>query len=221
MNLEDLRAGASVVSRDDHKLGTLSRFVINKDTYALTHLVVDTGVWRSGDWKNGWGLSHDRVIPLGVLERTTADELHLTMSGDEFKDHSVDYIDEGFAPIQDWEPGRLDASDIARITSSLPGEPGPYFMYETEAHAPDEVDIAKDAPVWRMQPHEKIGEVERIIFDEASKRVTDLVIKRGWFFSKEVVLPIARVTEVLPVGVVRVDIDDAALDALVEYQSPD
>ena len=217
MNPEELRLGASVVSRDGHKLGNLSRFVVNKDTYALTHIVIDTGLLRSGDWKNAWGLSHDRVIPLGVLSSATPDEIALTMTGDEFKDLSVDYIDEGFAPMGDLQPGRIDSSDIARITSSFPGEPGPYLMYEVEAHAPDEVNIPKDAPVWRMNPHEKIGEVERVLLDERTSRVVELVIKRGFVFTKEVRLPITYVTEVIGDGIVRVDIDDVALKALAEF----
>jgi sporulation protein YlmC with PRC-barrel domain len=217
MSLEELRLGASVLSRDGHKLGQLSRFVVNKQTYALTHIVIDTGLWRSGDWKNGWGLSHDRVVPLGVLDRASSDEVHLTMTGDEFKDLSVDYIDEGFAPIQDWEPGRLDPSDIARFTASIPGEPGPWFFYETEARAPDEVDIPRDAPVWRVRPHEKIGEVERVLVDGVTSRVSELVVRRGFLFSKEMRLPVRYVTEVIGDGIVRVDIDDAALAALAEF----
>lgn len=221
MNLEELRLGATIVSRDGHALGNLSRFVVNKDSYAVTHIVIDTGLLRSGDWKNAWGLSHDRVVPLGVLDNAGPEKISLTMTGDEFKDLSVDYIDEGFASIQDWAPGRIDASDIARITSSFPGEPGPYFMYQTEARTPDEVDIPKDARVWRMRPHEKIGEVERAIIDEATSKVSELIIKRGFLFSKEVRLPISYVTEVIGDGIVRVDIDDDALKALAEFHEQD
>ena len=55
--LEDLHAGASVVSRDGHKVGTLRRFVVRKDDLVLTHIVVDTGIFRSGDWNGAIGLS--------------------------------------------------------------------------------------------------------------------------------------------------------------------
>jgi uncharacterized protein YrrD len=68
-----------------------------------------------------------------------------------------------------------------------------------------------------MRPHEKIGEVERAIFADGSTRVSELVIKRGFIFSKEVRLPIEYVTEVIGDGIVRVDIDDAALHALAEF----
>jgi hypothetical protein len=48
--LDDLHADASVLSRDGHKVGVLKRFVVRKDDLVLTHVVVDTGIFRSGDW---------------------------------------------------------------------------------------------------------------------------------------------------------------------------
>jgi sporulation protein YlmC with PRC-barrel domain len=222
MKLEDLHLGASVVSRDGRKLGSLSHFVINRDTLALTHVVVDTGILRSGTplWEGGWGLSHDRVVPLGVVQQADSREVRISMSADEFRDHSVDYIDEHFDRMPDAKPGWPDASDVRRIASSIPGEPGPYMLHETEAHAPDEVDIRRDSPVWRLNPHEKIGEVERVIFDDDTKKVSALVIRRGFVFQHDVVLPIASVVEVVA-DIVRVELDDAALKQLAPYHADD
>ncbi len=218
MILEELRPGVSVISNDDHKLGTLSRFVIDKASLKLTHIVIDTGILRSGEslWKGGWGLSHDRIVPLGVLAAAASDEVRLTMSADEFKDLSVDYIEEYAEPIPDLEPGRFDLSDIARLATSIPGEPGPYMMFEARAQAPGETEIKKDSPVWRMNPHEKVGEVEGLIFDEATQKVSALVVRRGFLFTKEVVLPIADVVEVAA-DVVRIDMTDAQLTHLAEH----
>ena len=222
MKLEDLRPGASALSSEGHKLGTLSRFVVRKEDLKLTHIVVDTGILRSGEalWKGGWGLSHDRVVPLGVLESASSDEVRLTMTADEFRDLSVDYIEEHFAPIADDEPGRLDMSDVRRLASSIPGEPGPVFMYETMAIAGNAVDIRKDSPVWRMQPHQKIGEVERVLIDEDTSKLVSLVIRRGHVFTKDVVLPAKYIVEVVA-DIVRVEIGDDPLHRLAEYHADD
>src|SRR5439155_11749909 len=72
---EDLHAGASVVSRDGHKVGTLTRFVVRRDDLVLTHVVVDTGVFRSGDWNGAIGLSHDRLLPLAAITASSEDEV--------------------------------------------------------------------------------------------------------------------------------------------------
>jgi len=218
----DLHAGADVVSRDGHKLGTLSRVVVNKDTLKLTHVVVDTGILRSGKplWEGGWSLPHDRVVPLAALREAGSDRIELTMTADEFRDHSVSYDTEVFKPMPDLKPGRLDTSDLQRFVTSLPGEPGPFVITDVMAKATDEVDIKKDSPVWRLNPHEKIGEVERVIVDEPSRKVTALVIKRGFVFSHEVVLPVRHVVEVVEAlgGIVRIDMDDEALKQLPEFR---
>lgn len=218
MKLEDLRLATSVISADGHKLGTLGRFVITKDTFKLTHIVVDTGILRSGEplWKGGWGLSHDRVVPVGVVRDADASNVHITMTADEFKDLSVDYVQEHFEQMVDQHPGWPDMSDVRRLLASMPGEPGPYLLHEVRAIDPSEIEIKKDSPVWRLNPHKKIGEVDSLIYDAETKKVTDLVIRRGHVFTKDVVLPIRFVVEVVA-DIVRVDIDDDALKGLPEF----
>lgn len=222
MKLEDLRIGADVVSGEGHKLGTLSKFVVREDGYRLTHVVVDTGILRSGEplWKGGWGLSHDRVVPIAAVSGATSERITLSMSADEFRDHSSDYEEEYFQAMPDVEPGRVDLGDVARFASSLPGEPGPWVMLEQRELAPGEVEIPKDAPVWRLNPHQKIGEVERVIIDDGTRDVVGIVIKRGHFFAKEVVLPVSAVVEVVA-GIVRADIGDDDLKELPEFRAPD
>lgn len=221
MQLEDLRIGADVVSSDGHKLGTLSKFVVREGEHRLTHVVVDTGILRSGEplWKGGWGLSHDRVIPLLGVEGATSDTVTLTMAADEFRDHSVDYEEEYFEPMPDSDAGRLDLGDLARFASSIPGEPGPWVMLDRRALAPGDVEIPKDAPVWRLQPHQKIGEVERVMVGEGGG-ISGVVIKRGHLFAKEVVLPVHAIVEIVA-GIVRVDLDDDALKGLPEFRAAD
>jgi len=222
MNLEDLRLDASVVSADGHKLGKLSRFVFDTRSLKLTHVVVDTGILRSGEalWKGGWGLSHDRLIPIAAVKTATSDEIRITMSGDEFREFSIDFSEEYFTPITDGESGRPDLSDLARFATSIPGEPGPYLMRETHAVPAGEVDIRADSPVWRLNPHEKIGEVERVLLDDDSGKINALVIKRGRVFTKDVVLPAEYLVEVVA-EIVRVQIDDDALKQLREFHAED
>ena len=95
-------------------------------------------IFRSGEplWKGGWGMSHDRIVPLAAVASATSHRVELTMTGDEFKEHSVDYEQEYFTTMPDLEPGKIDAGDLARLSSSIPGEPGPYIMLETRALAP-------------------------------------------------------------------------------------
>jgi sporulation protein YlmC with PRC-barrel domain len=222
MNLEDLRLGAAVVSGDGHKLGHLSRFVIDTESKRLTHIVIDTGIFRSGEalWKGGWGMSHDRIVPFGAVASVTSDEIRITMSAGDFKDLSADYQEEYFVRVSDDRPGVPDTSDLHRLVMSIPGEPGPYLMQQTVALRPDQAQISEDSPVWRLKPHQKIGEVERVIYDDATGKLDGLVIRRGFLFTKDVVLPMHAVVEVVG-DIVRVDLDDDALDGLPEFRAAD
>jgi sporulation protein YlmC with PRC-barrel domain len=222
----DLHAGADVFSSDGRKLGTLSRVVVNKDTLKLTHVVIDTGILRSGKplWEGGWSLPHDRVVPLGALRHAASDRIELTMSADEFREHSHDYDTEIFQPVPDPSPGRLDLADLKQFIlsfpQSIPGEPGPSVVFDATRRAPDEVDIKKDTPVWRLNPHQKIGEVERIIFDRPTRKISSLVIRRGFLFTYDVVLPAKYIADVFetPDGLVLVDMTDEDVDALKVFE---
>jgi hypothetical protein len=142
------------------------------------------------------------------------------MTAGEFREHSVDFLEEYFVHAPDMHQGALDASDLRRFAMSIPGEAGPYLMHQKTVLKPGESDIGEDSPVWRLRPHEKIGEVERAIIDETTHSVTGIVIRRGFLFTKEVVLPIDRVVEVVA-GIVRVDIADDHLDSLAEFKPED
>ncbi len=214
----DLHLGASVTARDGHKVGTLSRFVMRRGDLKLTHVVVDTGIFRSGDWNGAIGLSHDRMIPIEAIASADHEHVRITMTADEFKELSVDYAEDDFAEIADAEPGELDISDVRRFVTSIPGEPGPYVMIEKTATPAGEFEIEKDSPVWRLRPHEKIGEVEDVIFDDTTKKISTLAVRRGWLFSKEVELPVEHIVEVVA-DIVRVDIDDASLKRLKEHHA--
>ena len=214
----DLHLGASVIAKDEHKVGRLSRFVVRQSDLKLTHIVVDTGIFRSGDWKGAIGLSHDRMIPMQAIQRADHHEVRITMTADEFKELSINYADDRFAQIEDVEPGELDRSDVRRFLTSIPGEPGPYVMLEKTATPAGEFEIEKDSPVWRLQPHQKIGEVDDVLFDEKTKKMSRLVVRRGFLFSKEVELPVEYIIEVVA-DIVRVDIDDTALKRLQEHHA--
>jgi sporulation protein YlmC with PRC-barrel domain len=214
MKLEDAREGADVIGRDGHKLGKLSRVVVKEDGLEITHLVVDPGLLHSGEsiWAGGWGNPHERVIPVGVLEDEKDGAIHITMTAEEFRDLSVKYDNVYTKPDPSW---------ISAMINSIPGGIGPNVSFDVMTREPDEVDIKEGSPVWRMKPHQKIGEVERVLFNEETLKIQALVIRRGHIFDHEVVLPARYIVEVIEIlqGVVRVAITDGELQALAPYPS--
>jgi nucleotide-binding universal stress UspA family protein/uncharacterized protein YrrD len=59
----------------------------------------------------------------------------------------------------------------------------------------------------------KLGDVHRVIIDERSGKVTDLVVKHGFIFGGERVIPLGHVTGVDDRGV-RVDLDEKGFEAM-------
>ena len=71
----------------------------------------------------------------------------------------------------------------------------------------------------------KLGEVHRVIVDARSERITDLVVKHGFLFGRERVVPLSHVTKVEG-GVVHVDLDERGFEAMDgftddRYRAPD
>ena len=84
------------------------------------------------------------------------------------------------------------------------------------AKAPFERHILDDAPVWRDEPNTHIGDVERVLVDDATDHIVGLVIKRGVLTHEEVVLPMKYVTEIRD-GAIIVQVSDKQLESLAPF----
>jgi uncharacterized protein YrrD len=217
----DLHIGADDISSDGHKLGELHRLVLKRSDFRLTHIVVDIGWIRAGHkiWEGGLGLEYDRVAPVTVVTSANDDRIELALTADSFKE-LPEYTAEAFEEPQDLTPGDDDIADIASASSlasaAFNSAPGGWIVERLNKPL-DSVDIAEGTPVWRQEPHEKLGEVHRLILDDQTGRLTAFVIKRGFLLTRDVVLPVRYVSELLD-DIVHVDMSDEELDRLREYQ---
>ncbi len=217
----DLRAGADVYSSDGHKLGELHRVVLARSDLRITHVVVDIGFLRSGRsiWQGGLGLDYDRVVNIKDLASANTERLDLNLTAEEFKE-LPEYTPETYEEPRDFSPDEYDLPDVvtqlhhlSSIFASTPGQ----WLYENLQKSSDSVDISEGTPVWRREPHEKLGDVKQLVFDEQTGSLRALVISRGFIFKHEVVLPSRHVVELFD-DIVRVDIADKDLDALQAYE---
>jgi uncharacterized protein YrrD len=219
--LNDLQIGANVYSADGHELGTLHRMVLRRSDLALTHVVVDIGFLRSGHklWEGGLGLDYDRVVPIEDVGRVSDRGLELALGATEFRD-MPEYTDERYEGPDDLTPNEFDVSDVvqrAQQISGFLGSTGGVWLVERLNKPLDGVDIKEGTPVWRNEPHQKLGEVLRLLLHEGKLRA--FVIRRGFLFHHEVILPARYISELLD-DIVRVEISDEALSNLREYQEP-
>lgn len=217
----DLRIGAEVFSSDGHKLGELHRVVLKRSDLGLTHVVVDIGFLRSGRhlWEGGLGLDYDRIVPIGEVASATDDRVDLGLTAARFKE-APEYSAESFEPPEDLSPNEFDIPDVinrAQALSAALSSTTAGWLMERLNRPLDGVDIEEGTDVWRQHPHEKLGDVMRLLFEDATGRVKALVIRRGFLLHRDVILPVRYISELLD-DLVRVEISDADLEQLQEYK---
>ena len=221
LELHDLRAGVDVFSHDGEKLGSLKHMVLKRSDLTLTHVVVDIGFLRSGHhlWEGGLGLDYDRVVPVDQLHAVSDDRVELRLTAAEFKD-MPEYTQEYFEEPHDLTPDDFDLADVAVRGQQMAGfinSVSNAWLVQKLNKPLDSVDIAEGTAVWRQEPHQKLGDIMRLLFDPANERLRAFVIRRGVIFHHDVILPIRYVSELYD-GLVHVDITDGELAQLREYQ---
>jgi uncharacterized protein YrrD len=218
----DLHIGAEVYSSGGDKLGELQRIILKRSDLSLTHVVVDVGLLRSGHslWEGGLGLDYDRVVPVDAVASATSDRIELSLTAAQFKD-ALEYTQERYEGPVDPSPGEYDIADFAQQSQAIAGllanTPGAYVSERLNKPL-DSVDVKEGLQVWRNHPHQKLGEVERGLFDPSSGRLEALVVRRGFLLTRDVILPWRYITEVIDEVSVRVEIGDADLEKLKNYE---
>lgn len=221
---QDIDIGADVYSSDGHKLGELRRVVLKRSDLTLTHVVVDVGFLRSGHhlWEGGLGLDYDRVVPAEAVASVGRGHIDLAMTASEFKEAPA-YSEDRYEGPQDLTPGNYDIADLALqaqiVASAIASAPGAWIV-ERLNRPLDSLDIRAGMGVWRNYPHEKLGEVDRGLFDPQTGKLQALVVKRGFVTTRDVILPVRYVSEIIDDVSVRVDITDEELHKLQEYREP-
>ena len=222
--LEDLHIGVPVTGSDGNHLGTLTRIVIKRADGAVTHLVVDPGLVESGNLlaPGGWEKPRERVVPLSLL--VDASDERVTLSCDEasFQQQPL-FEQQSYADHDqlDSVPPRFRLGDLINYIASAAGigaapYEGPRVIQYNEPTGAAE--IAEGTPVWRREPHEEIGVVERVLFDAQTQRVSGLVLRRSGLVHHHVVLPLKAIADIDD-EVVHVTLSDAELDALPPYHA--
>lgn len=220
--IEQLRIGAHVFSSDGKQVGSLSRIVVSGADLMVTELVVDPGPHLSELLEPG-GLdkSRDRAVPVALARKVTEDGIILSCDTLAFAKLPLferrQYVE---APVEAGH-SRFRVGEVLNYLASTFGLGAAPYLPDTEEItfdlAPGSDALPEDAPVWRNNPHEEIGVVERTLADSTTQRVTGLVIRRKSIDDRLVVVPASAISTVVD-GVAHVDLTDEELDHLPLYE---
>ena len=217
--IDDLRHEADVFTSDGKKVGKLHAVIVEPGDNEMTHLAVNTGPFFPAI-----GFGDPKIVSVDgeELADATEDRVDLRMNEQQFAQLPLYEHRHFFAVPEDeqhaesrprrlWDAGTALAASLAQLGSGI-GVPAEHML-----KASFERSILNDTPVWRQDPHMLLGQVERVIVDEETDEMQSLVVRRGAFFSEEVVLPMNYITEIRD-GVIRAQLTDNEIESLEEYK---
>jgi sporulation protein YlmC with PRC-barrel domain len=162
----------------DGPAGKVTRVIIDPATETVTHLVIEPKNWLG---------AAGRIVPLDLVEATTADGIRLRCTVEEF--------------------GRLEAAEETEVLDGVAGGLGLGGLYSpmglpspVQAIVEDvvplgEADISRGEPVHAVDG--PIGRVEGVRVDPGDHRVTHVLLQEGHLWGRrEVVIPASAVTKV-------------------------
>ena len=185
--------GANVLAASGKQLGTLERVVINPDTRMVTDIVILGGTLFNKE---------NRVVPIGLVTETTADQIVLRGEAEELQ---------SFPPFEEMrivgkDDIRTDTDvnvNVPPIIYGLPGMAmGSVIMPTPEEQAtttveqnipPGTVALKEGARVITAD-EEDVGNVERILADPSVGQATHLLITQGLLVKEQKLIPISWVT---------------------------
>ena len=218
--VENLRHSAPVHTSDGHDVGKLHAIIVDPRENKVTHIAVNRGPFFP---EPGFGDPKIISVDLSDLRDAGEDRVDLNVDKAAFEalplyahNHFLEVPDEEKAPPETRGRPTLWSTGAA-IAASLSGFTGIAVPAEHFRKAPFERHIMNDAPVWRIEPNTHIGDVERILVNDATGEIEALVIKRGVIFQRESVLPVRYVRDICD-GVVRVQLSSADLKALETFE---
>jgi sporulation protein YlmC with PRC-barrel domain len=228
--LEDLHIGVPVTGSDGKRLGTLTRIVVERDTFRVTRIVVDPGLVESGNLlaAGGWEKPRERVLPFDVISSASEHGVRVSIDESGFaaqplfehKEYTAAEVSDtvaGGPRPQWWE--RFRVGELVNFIASGWGlGAAPYLPPAdiTYNEPPGASAIAEGTRVWRLEPHVEVGVVERVLADPASQRITGVVVRREGLRGERRILPVSAIADVQD-GTLHTRLSDAEFDALPPY----
>ena len=227
--IEKLRIGAPVYTNDGERAGALERIVVSSmDTETngerrVTSLVVDPGFQDLGELLSPGSVEKPRArtVPIELATSVEKDAVRLSCDAAAFEALPLFERREFIAAPVEPHGRRFRWGEIINYAAATFGLGAAPYIPSTEAtefnEAAGSAELPARAAVWRLEPHEEIGRIERTLVDSETDRVTGFVLRRDRFDEALVVLPVEAITSIED-GVAHVALTDTELDQLEPYE---
>ena len=189
------KEGTTVYTADGKKVGDIERFVVDPRERTVAGLVV----------RKGFLFTEDKVVPIEKVNSATEERVVLRSDVDASEDlppfEQAHYVMPDTTPRQ----GNYSTESVSPLYYYPPPNIGvwnsgvyapPNLMVEERNIPEDTIPLKKGASVISSDG-DKIGDVERILTDSDTGRITHFSVKQGVFFQEERLIPVGWVKNVL------------------------
>ncbi|MGD2057508.1 MAG: PRC-barrel domain-containing protein [Anaerolineales bacterium] len=190
------KQGTMVKSADDQRVGQLERVVIDPRTRSVSHIVIE----------KGFLFTEQRVIPVNLVESAEEDQILLRLEAENLND-LPEFVETNYIQVPELERQVPEAAQAAPFYPVAPmpawrhGTPIPDreiepMIQQKERHIPDDtVAVQEGADVYAVDDR-KVGDIEEVLTDPESHRITQFVISEGLLLKEEKRIPIEWVSEI-------------------------
>jgi sporulation protein YlmC with PRC-barrel domain len=191
--------GTRVVDSTGKGVGTVSRLVLHRDSREVAGVVVHQGVVDR----------REIVVPVGKVS-AFGKEVRLTLRAAELAGLDLYHGEQLQAMPDHWEmPMGFDQRDFFLVggggwteavlpfeqtSPAVAGTPA-YIRDRDTVAEPAEPDISEGMHVYSKDGH-RVGDVEAVEIDQASGRITRIVVRRGFLFGTETSIPASMIASV-------------------------
>lgn len=213
------KEGTNVYTADGEKAGEIERVVIDPLTDEVTHIVV----------KKGFIFTEEKVVPVRLVKKASEERVDLRVIED--LDVLPPLKEEHYVPIYEteetpqgdtyyWYPpyGVTWWNPTGYLHYPAPfGFSEPPYVVRTEEHIPAGTVALEEGAKVIANDDERIGDVERVLADADSERVTHFVISQGFLLTEEKVVPTTWVKDISE-DEVHLAVGSRLIDALPAYE---
>lgn len=208
----DLRIGADVICQDG-RCGKLLKLVVDPEQAEITDLIVE----------KGFLLKEDRMIPLDKIEKTSPEEIQLSLTGEELEELET-YQEFAFEVIKPEEGEDFSEGEIVMYSPMVTpygSVAGPFLpavrKLVQEGLEEDQKVVQRGTAV--VNQEQNLGEIDHLLVDRETGKIRHLVLEVG-ALDHAVILPFAEVQEIKQDRVV-VAILEEELEELPRYRPPE
>jgi uncharacterized protein YrrD len=210
------KKGAEVFSGEGEKIGTLSRVVIDPRTREVSSLVVEKGLL----------FKTDKVIPVTLVDLEIEDRIVLKKTNQDILEDFPDFETTYYVPLD--QPENPFQADVEASYLYPPlhlgwppggqlGYPVPEYILKTEQDIPEGTVALEEGAKIVSRDGEHVGNVEEIITEPESDRVTHIVVTEGFLLKEHKLVPAAWISDVTEEEI-HLSVNAGVFERLPEYQ---